>query len=159
VSSAVITTAALAMVRTAAGRLVFVEQARGPYAGALLCPGGKIDVGEDAESAARRETLEESGYQAGKLSLTGVYEMIGSGHHIVMFAFLATGDAARVGDGLHHVDGILEAFVGDVSPHPTVRRILNDAGLADYGRPAIEEDLRTAGIAMRGFLVGAAATP
>lgn len=151
-----IMTAALAMVPVGQSedrRLVFIEQTAGPYRGALLCPGGKIERGEDAESAARRETAEEAGYQVERLSLTGVYELIGPDHHIVMFAFRAAVGAVRIGPGEH---GVVEAPAAAVAPHATVRRILSDSGLADYDTAAIEADLRRDGILMHAHLTSSA---
>jgi hypothetical protein len=49
------------------------------------------------------------------------------------------------------VDGVLEAAADAVSPHPTVRRILNDAGVGAYVPDAVEADLRRDGIVMRSF--------
>jgi 8-oxo-dGTP diphosphatase len=153
------TTAALAIVPTDPGRVVFVRQQRGPYAGWLLLPGGKLEFGESAEDAARRETEEEAGFKVGVLTPTGVYEIRAAdgSYHFVMFAFRA-GTAARVAAGGHHVDGVMESPVHDVRPHPTVMQILNDAGVAQYPPQEIEEGLRRDGILMRGFPIGVAAT-
>ncbi len=154
------TTAALAIVTTPQGRVVFVRQQRGPYAGSLLLPGGKVEFGEACEDAARRETAEEAGVQVKGLRPTGVYEIRGEapggGYHFVMFAFLADADAVRISAGGHHVDGVHEAVVDEVCPHPTVMRILNDAGVGRYQPEQIEAGLRRDGIAMRCFPV---ATP
>jgi 8-oxo-dGTP diphosphatase len=152
------TTAALAIVPAGPGRVVFVRQQRGPYAGWQLLPGGKVEFGESAEDAARRETEEEAGYTVGALAPTGVYEIRAAdgAYHFVMFAFRAD-TATRVAAGGHHVDGVMEALVGDVRPHPTVMQILNDAGAAQYPGQEIEDGLRRDGILMRGFLPDVAA--
>ncbi|MEV4197451.1 NUDIX hydrolase [Micromonospora globbae] len=152
------TVAALAVVPTGSGGVVFVRQQRGPYAGWLLLPGGKVEFGESAQDAARRETVDEAGFEVGSLTPTGVYEIRAedASYHFVMFAFRA--DAARrVAAGGHHVDAVMEALVDEVQPHPTVMRILNDAGVARYTARDIEEGLRRDGILMRGFPVAAAA--
>jgi 8-oxo-dGTP diphosphatase len=143
------TIAALAIVPTESG-VVFVRQQRGPYAGWLLLPGGKVEFGETAEDAARRETAEEAGFRLDALTPTGVYEIrdAGGSYHFVMFAFRATG-AIRVAAGGHHVDEIVEAATSDVRPHPTVMRILNDAGVAGYAAEDIEDGLRRDAILMR----------
>ena len=50
-------------------------------------PAGRIDEGEDAETAARRELLEETGYRAGELEpLPGFFPINGiSPHHATVF--------------------------------------------------------------------------
>ena len=65
----------------------FVRPERGPDAGWWLLPGGKVEFGEPVEQAARREAVEESGCDVGGLVLTGAYEIIGPGHHFVMWAY------------------------------------------------------------------------
>jgi 8-oxo-dGTP diphosphatase len=161
VSSLKVTTAALAIVPGADGRVTFVRQQRGPYAGSLLLPGGKVEFGESCEDAARRETAEEAGVRVAALTPTGVYEMRGSwpggDYHFVMFAFLADG-GVRTGVGGHHVDAVIEAAVDAVEPHPTVMRILNDAGIGRYDQAMIDAGLRRDGIEMASFPVAAPAS-
>ena len=152
-SSSRVTGAALAIVPTTPGRVVFVRQQRGPYAGSLLLPGGKVEFGEGCEDAARREAEEEAGVQVKTLTPTGVYEIRSDDYHFLMFAFLADGDAVRISAGGHHVDGVLDAGVDEVCPHPTVMRILNDAGVAHYEPEAVEAHLRRDAITMRAFLL------
>ncbi|MFI6163481.1 NUDIX hydrolase [Micromonospora haikouensis] len=154
------TVAALTIISTAAGEVVFVRQQRGPYAEWLLLPGGKIEFGESAQDAARRETVEEAGFEVGELTLTGVYEIRAENgsYHFVMFAFHA-GTATQVAAGGHHVEGVLQAAVDDVQPHPTVMQILNDAGVARYPVRDIEAGLCRDGILMRGHLTADAGTP
>ncbi|GAA3781988.1 hypothetical protein GCM10022225_82960 [Plantactinospora mayteni] len=73
-----------------------------------------------------------------------------------MFAFRAD-TATRVAAGGHHVDGVVQASVDKVQPHPTVMRILNDAGVARYPARDIEEGLRRDRILMCGHLTTAPA--
>lgn len=55
------------------GQFAMVRQWRhGAEAMSLEFPGGVLDEGEDPETAARRELLEETGFKAGKLTLLGV---------------------------------------------------------------------------------------
>ncbi len=55
------------------GKFALVRQWRhGAEAMSIEFPGGVLDEGEDPETAARRELLEETGFRAGKLTLLGV---------------------------------------------------------------------------------------
>jgi 8-oxo-dGTP pyrophosphatase MutT (NUDIX family) len=42
-------------------RVLLIKRARAPYNGMWTLPGGRLDPGEDAEAAAKREILEELG--------------------------------------------------------------------------------------------------
>lgn len=61
---------------TADNQVVVAEQFRpGPNKSMNELPGGMIEPGEDPEQAARREFLEETGYEAGRM------ELLGTAHH------------------------------------------------------------------------------
>ncbi|WP_226641373.1 NUDIX hydrolase [Mesobacillus subterraneus] len=45
-------------------------------------PGGFIELGESTEDAGRREVLEETGIEIGKLNLVGVFS--GKEHHVIL---------------------------------------------------------------------------
>lgn len=142
---------ALAIVPGTAGTVTFVRQERGPYAGELLLPGGKVEFGEGLEQAAAREALEESGCQALGLRLTGLYEIrsTSGNYHWVTAVFLAQAES-RVPDGFegHHVREVHQSHPSQVRPHPTVMRMLVDAGVADYHRAEIEAALAADDITM-----------
>lgn len=59
--------AVVVILTDAEGRMLFLKRAREPARGKLGLPGGFVDVGESAEEAARRETLEEVGLVVGNL--------------------------------------------------------------------------------------------
>lgn len=149
-------TAALVVVPGAAsGTVTFVRQERGPYAGFWLLPGGKVEFGEPIIEAARREAAEESGCVVDGLDLTGAYEILGPGHHFVMWAYRSRAAAqvpARFSG--HHVAGVMQARWDEVEPHPTDMPILNDAAAAAYPRELIEERMTREGIVMANVLTG-----
>jgi 8-oxo-dGTP diphosphatase len=141
--------------------VTFVRQERGPYAGAWLLPGGKVEFGESLEDAARREALEEAGCVVGAMSGVGLYEMRGAwaqgSYHFVMYVFVAD-DLVRVPDGIagHHVSEVRQVRPDELRPHPTDMQILNDAGVADYPQADIDAGLAQDGIAMVRHLTGPA---
>ena len=153
-----VTIAALAIVPGPDDTVTFVRQQRGPYAGSLLLPGGKLEFGETASEAARRETFEEAGCMPGELSPVSLYELRGTArdipYHFIMFTFLARGEERIHTDfSGHHVDGVLQARPDDVRPHPTVQRILNDSGVGRYDEAAIDDQLARGGITMTSFAI------
>lgn len=153
VGTSKVTTGALVVVPGPGGTITFVRQERGPYAGAWLLPGGKVEFGESLEEAARREAAEESGCVVGSLSGVGLYEMRGvwekGPYHFLMYVFRAD-DPVAVPPGFvgHHVTEVRQARPEEMRPHPTDMRILNDAGVADYADADIEEGLARDGVSM-----------
>jgi 8-oxo-dGTP diphosphatase len=147
--------AALVVVPGPEDTVTFVRQERGPYAGWWLLPGGKVEFGEPVADAARREAVEESGCDLGELVLTGAYEIIGPGHHFVMWAYRSE----RVGlvperfTG-HHVGAVRQERWDQLEPHPTDMPILNDAGAAAYPRDVIADRLVREHITMASLLTG-----
>jgi 8-oxo-dGTP diphosphatase len=49
-------------------QILLVRRGRAPSLGLYAFPGGRVEPGETAEAAARRELMEETGLTAGKLS-------------------------------------------------------------------------------------------
>lgn len=57
-------------------QILLLQRKKSPEAGAWGIPGGKVDFLESAEQAIRREALEETGLQAGAISLLGLSEQL-----------------------------------------------------------------------------------
>lgn len=144
------------------GKITFVHQRKGPYAGSWLLPGGGIERGETAEETARRELWEETGCRAERLRLFAVYEFLGKwaegDYHLVMFAFLAA-EPMVVPEEFegHNVAGVRQVRVGALPLHSTDLRILTDAGVASFGHEEVEQALLADGITMRAHVVGSSA--
>ncbi len=62
-----------AVVFDAQGRVLLIRRKYPPSQGGYALPGGFVDVGETVEAACRRELMEETGIEAGRLELIGVY--------------------------------------------------------------------------------------
>jgi 8-oxo-dGTP diphosphatase len=153
-AAARVVTAALVVVPGPGDTVTFVRQERGPYAGWWLLPGGKVEFGEPVAEAARREAFEESGCDAAELVLTGAYEILGPGHHFVMWAYRS--EAGRVPERFagHHVSAVRQERWDRLEPHPTDMPILNDAGVAAYPRQMITDRLARERITMASLLTG-----
>jgi len=151
-----IVTGVIAAVTDPAGRVLFIKQQRGPFAGAWLCPGGGIEPGETATDAVVREVYEETGITVQEPVFVGVYEMRGtwSGgpYHLLMMGFLARG-SGEIPQGFtgDHVDGARWAHVSEAPLHSTDLKLLTDAGLAAFGEGEIASALAADGITLRVF--------
>lgn len=58
------------------GRILLLQRKKSPEIGAWGIPGGKVDFLETAEQAVRREAFEETGLEAGQLTLLGLSEQL-----------------------------------------------------------------------------------
>ena len=65
--------------------VLLVARARSPYCGLWTLPGGRIELGESAEAAARREIVEELGLELGDLVPSGAFDM-GRQFRLAVFA-------------------------------------------------------------------------
>ena len=54
------------------GEVALIERSNETYSGKLAVPGGKVETGENAEEAAKRELTEETGLTAHELVFHGV---------------------------------------------------------------------------------------
>jgi 8-oxo-dGTP diphosphatase len=93
------------------GEVLLVRRGKPPGAGLWSLPGGKQELGETAEETARRELLEETGLECGKLVLAGHVDSI---HHDadgkIEFHYTILDFAARyVGGEAVAGDDVLEA--------------------------------------------------
>lgn len=66
--------AAAVVPMTEEGDVILVRQYRYPFAEVMLeIPAGKLDIGEDPLLCAKRELLEETGYEAAQMTSLGVF--------------------------------------------------------------------------------------
>jgi 8-oxo-dGTP diphosphatase len=72
------------------GRLLLVKRLKPPEAGHWSLPGGKVDFGERAADAAKREILEELGVEIALTRSLGFVEMFADDQHWVSPIYLAT---------------------------------------------------------------------
>ncbi|MDE3174883.1 MAG: NUDIX domain-containing protein [Pseudomonadota bacterium] len=101
------------------GRLLLVKRRKAPEAGCWNLPGGKVDFGEAAADATRREIAEELGVEIALTGSLGFVEMIGlDGQHWVSPIYqarISAGEPVNVEPEKH------EAFVWadlDAPPAP-----------------------------------------
>jgi ADP-ribose pyrophosphatase YjhB (NUDIX family) len=118
-----------AIVHDDAGRLLVVRRGREPGRGLWSVPGGRCEPGEDAATAAVRETYEETGLAVRATGLVGRVERpgpAGATYLIDDVACTLLGGTARAGDDADEVrwvtaaeltalpvtDGLVEALAG-----------------------------------------------
>ena len=77
-----------AVVQSGSGELLLVEKTRGPYAGKLDLPGGKMEHGENFNESLSRELMEEVGIRCGEFhffnNMTTIVEFLDDGDNISM---------------------------------------------------------------------------
>ncbi|MGK2966433.1 MAG: NUDIX hydrolase, partial [Tepidiformaceae bacterium] len=76
------------------GRALLVRRAIEPKIGHWVFPGGYMDIGESAEEAAARETMEEACLEVANLRLLGVYTRQGPGVVVIVYEAEALGVGA-----------------------------------------------------------------
>jgi len=76
------------------GSILLVKRAIEPRVGYWVFPGGFMDMGETAEEAAARETLEEAELEVTNLQLIGVFTRTEPGVVVIVYEAEAVGEAA-----------------------------------------------------------------
>lgn len=128
--------------------MLFVRQARGPFAGHWLFPGGTLEPGETPLDGARREAREESGCELGAAELVAVYDVRSQpegAFHFITHLYRGTllGDpVAEPGSEARWLDP------RELPLSPVVRRELADGGALADGAAASEAALNAAGVRM-----------
>jgi 8-oxo-dGTP diphosphatase len=107
-------------------KLLLIRRARPPEAGCWSLPGGKVDLWEGTEAAARREIAEEIGVAIAALELLCVVDYVApeEGTHWVSPTFLATafeGEPARLEPEKHTALGW---FPLNALPAPLTQSVL-----------------------------------
>jgi 8-oxo-dGTP diphosphatase len=84
------------------GKFVAIRRGNEPFKGMWALPGGFVEYGERVEDGARREALEETGFEVELIELTGVYSDPARDPrgHTASVVYLAkpVGGALRAGD-------------------------------------------------------------
>lgn len=103
------------------GEIALIERSNETYSGKLAVPGGKVETGENAEEAAKRELAEETGLTAHELVFHGVVsEVLHEQEDTKGFALMVFEAASFSGD-LESGD---EGEASWISPAEDAHRIL-----------------------------------
>lgn len=112
--------------------VLLVRRGQRPALGAWSLPGGGQELGETAETTARRELLEETGLEVGTLVLAGAVDSIHRDpegrvqfHYTILdFAALYAGGEARAGDDITETAWATEAEFDTYDLWSEARRII-----------------------------------
>lgn len=116
-----------AVVRDDSGRVLLVRRANEPSRGLWSIPGGRVEAGESAEEAARREVREETGLDVEVGTLVGTVDL---GPYVVD-DFLATvvGGTLVAGDDASDVAFFSADEVRALALSPGLLAFLEQAGI------------------------------
>ena len=109
------------------GSVLLVRRAIEPRIGTWVFPGGFMDVGETAEEAGVRETMEEARLEVTGLKLIGVYTRLEPGVVVIVFAGEAIGEAA-----VGHETSEIGWFARDAIPWDELSFDTTHAALRDW---------------------------
>lgn len=140
---------AILLARDEAGRVLFIWQIGGPFRGYWAPPGGRIERGEAAVDAMRREVREETGYEVDRVTLAAVYDLRRDGAE--PFRLVTHMFRADVVAGIPVPEDGSEVrwcAPAEVPLHPMVRRELFDVAFVVDEEVLISEALARAGISV-----------
>jgi len=132
-------------------RVLLIRRANPPYAGHWALPGGFVDAGESAETAARRELMEETSLAAGSLEQLVTLSEPGrdargwvvSVVHLALLPFDSaapqSGDDAQAAEWIAVSDARDLAFDHDVALELALRRVRSRAERFPFGAELLPE--------------------
>lgn len=103
--------------------VLLIARARSPYSGLWTLPGGRIELGESAEAAARREIGEELGLDLGELVPSGAFDM-GRQFRLSVFAANIAAGMPRPNDEIADWQWRHPADLAGLKTTPGLERIL-----------------------------------
>ena len=108
-------------------RILLVQRARAPHAGAWAVPGGKVGFGEPMRVAAQREVREETGLEVVIGPVIWVGDAMTSDLHYVLVDFLGTviGGELSAGDDASDARWVAFADLGDYQLTPTMGELID----------------------------------
>ncbi len=129
---------------TDAGEVLLIRQFRPPVSGKVVeLPAGLVDAGESFEAAARRELVEETGYEANEMRFLMEGPMSSGASAEVLTVFVATG-LRHVGIGRRDETEDIEVLAVQLADVPMRLKELHAGGdhidLKLYGMIAAAED-------------------
>jgi 8-oxo-dGTP diphosphatase len=138
--------AAIAVIRDERGRVLLVQQTRGPFAGSWLLPGGRAGDDESAVHALVREVREETGLTMEDVAYVTGYRTSGGGYDLTVLMYRGPASGTLVAERGSDARWFDPAAIPD--QHPALRRQLFDAAVGRDDERAIDAALAAAEIRM-----------